>query len=320
MDTRHLVDPELAAALDYMPPFEFTHETLPLVRAGLAESAAAAASNSADTSHISVKEYEIAGGSGQPMTVIVYKSPAAEASTSAPVILYSHGGGYIMVTAHLAGGIASELASMTDAVVVSVDYRLAPETPYPGPLEDCYAALRWVHDEAAMLGIDPTRIAVRGESAGAGLAAALALLARDRGGPAIRHQHLVCPMLDDRTCIESDPHPYTGEFIWNAAANRFGWEAMLGQKPGSPDVPAYAAPARATDLSGLPPAFISSGALDLFLEEDLEYARRLMRAGVPTEVHVYPGAYHGFETNAHAKVVKQAKADAAAALRRALFD
>jgi len=320
VDTRHLVDPELLPALDYLPPFEFTAETLPLVRAGLAKSAAASASRHGDTSHVSVAEHVIQGGSGQPMTVIVYKSPAAAASSSVPAILYSHGGGYIMVTAQLAGGIASGVAVATDAVVVSVDYRLAPDTPYPGALEDCYAALRWLHEQAETLGVDRNRIAVRGESAGAGLAAALALLTRDRNGPAICHQHLISPMLDDRTCVDKDPHPHAGEFVWNAAANRFGWEAMLGQTPGAPDVPVYAAPARATDLSGLPPAFISTGALDLFLEEDLEYARRLLRAGVPTEVHVYPGAYHGFENNMHARVVKQAKADATAALRHALFD
>jgi acetyl esterase/lipase len=200
-----------------------------------------------------------------------------------------------------------------------VDYRLAPETPHPGPVEDCYAALKWLYTHADELGVDPKRIAIGGASAGGGLAAALGLLTRDRGEVPLVFQLLIYPMLDDRTVTTTDPHPYTGEFIWTAEANRFGWRSLLGQEPGGPDVSPYAAAARAESLAGLPSTFISVGALDLFLEEDIEYARRLIRAGVPTELHVYPGAYHGFNLTADAQVSQVAARDQLAALKRALI-
>jgi triacylglycerol lipase len=157
-----------------------------------------------------------------------------------------------------------------------------------------------------------------GESAGGGLAAALALLARDRGEYRLAFQHLIYPMIDDRTVVASDPHPYTGEYVWTAESNAFGWASLLGVPPGSDGVSPYAAAARAETLKGLPPTFISTGALDLFLEEDLEYARRLTREGVPVELHVYPGAYHAFNIAAGAGVAQAAQRDSLAALRRAL--
>ena len=191
-------------------------------------------------------------------------------------------------------GRNQSLASELGCVVVSVDYRLAPETPHPGPIEDCYAALKWMHAHADELGIDPARIAVGGESAGGGLAACLALLARDRGEIPLVFQLLIYPMLDDRTVTEAEPHPFAGAFIWTRDSNRFGWTSLLGCEPGGDEVSPYAAASRATDLKGLPPTFIAVGSLDLFLEEDLEYTRRLLRAGVSTELHIYPGAYHAF--------------------------
>ena len=201
-------------------------------------------------------------------------------------------------------------------VVVSVGYRVAPETVFPGNVEDCYAGLKWVFENAAEQGFDTSRIGVKGESAGGGLAAALALLARDRGEYKLAFQHLIYPMLDDRTGTSSEPHDYAGHFIWQVEGNRFGWKLLLGREPGGDDVSPYAAPSRATDLTGLPPTFIYTGALDLFVEEDLEYARRLIRAGVPTELHVYPGAFHGFEVAAESQVAQQAIRDTTAALRR----
>jgi acetyl esterase/lipase len=203
-------------------------------------------------------------------------------------------------------------------VVVSVDYRLAPDTPHPGPVEDCYAALRWFHANAAALGVDSGRIAIGGESAGGGLAAALALLARDRAEVPVVFQLLIYPMLDDRTVISPEPHPFAGEFIWTAQSNRFGWRALLGQEPGSPGVSPYAAAARAENLAGLPPAFVSVGALDLFLDENIAYAQRLLRAGVPSELHVYPGAYHGFDLAFEADVTRRFRRDSLQALKRAL--
>ena len=154
--------------------------------------------------------------------------------------------------------------------------------------------------------------------AGGGLTAGLALLTRDRGEVPLAFQLLIYPMLDDRTVTSAEPHPYTGEYIWTHDANRFGWTALLGQEPGSPDVSPYASAARAEHLEGLAPAFISVGTLDLFLEEDMEYARRLMRAGVPTELHVYPGAFHGFNMAASAKVSQAFVRDQLDALARAL--
>ena len=198
------------------------------------------------------------------------------------------------ITADLNDGSNRSLAAELDCVVVSVDYRLAPETRFPGAVEDAYAALTWLHAEAETLRVDRGRIAIGGESAGGGHAAALAIYARDRGEIPILFQSLDSPMLDDRTGATSEPHPYCGEFVWPPANNRYGWKALLGIEPGGPDTPYGAAPARVADLAGLPPAFILVGALDLFLEEDLEYARRLIRAGVPAELHVLPGAFHGF--------------------------
>lgn len=191
-------------------------------------------------------------------------------------------------------GANRTLAAGLDCIVVSVDYRLAPETRFPGALDDAYTALRWLHREAKSLSVDHERIAIGGQSAGAGHAAALALRARDRGEVPLCLQMLDSPMIDDRTGSTADPHPYCGEFAWTPAKNRFGWRALLGAEPGGPEIPVEAVPARVSDLSKLPPAFILVGALDLFLEENMEYARRLIRAGVPTELHIIPGAFHGF--------------------------
>lgn len=211
-----------------------------------------------------------------------------------------------------------QIADQFDAVVVSVAYRLAPEAPHPAPLEDCYAALAWMNADATNLGIDRARIGVSGQSAGGGLAAGLALLARDRGEYDLAFQHLIYPMLDDRTCIDAQPHPYAGHHVWTRDSNRYGWAALLGKRPGTADVEAYASPARADNLAGLPPAFLSIGALDLFLEENLEYVRRLGRAGVPTELHVYPGAYHGYQMTPGARVVQTSQRDSFSALERFL--
>jgi acetyl esterase/lipase len=185
-------------------------------------------------------------------------------------------------------GLADELGIL----VVSVDYRLAPEDPYPAGLDDCMAALRWLHDSADELGVDPARVAVGGASAGGGLAAAVALRARDEGGPSLCFQLLNYPMLDDRTVLRAD-HGGTGAFLWTPASNRFGWTAYLGAPPVEHDDRIHAAPARATDLAGLPPAWIGVGRLDLFHAEDVDYARRLTEAGVACELVDEPGMYHG---------------------------
>jgi triacylglycerol lipase len=270
-----------------------------------------------DASTTSLERRAVPGPKGAPdVDVLIYKplNPAG----ALPCIVHLHGGGYVLGEAKAQEPQHRMLAASLGCAIVSVDYRLAPETPAPGAVEDGYAGLAWTFGHAAELGIDTARIGVMGESAGGGLAAALALLARDRGEYALAFQHLIYPMLDDRTVVHPDPHPYTGEFIWRPESNRFGWSALLGHEPGREDVSAYASPARAVDLSDLPPTFISTGALDLFLEEDLEYARRLMRVGVPVELHVYPGAFHAFDLHPEARVSKQARRDSQEALARFL--
>jgi acetyl esterase/lipase len=314
MTTRHLVDPELAAILDHIPAPVLTAETLGQIRA----MSARASANLPQFSTLSMSERIIPGPEGAPDVRLLIHLPTP-VQEELPALLWIHGGGYIMGSADAEDLMAKSIVSAIGCAVVAVDYRLAPETPYPGPVEDCYAALKWLYTHADELRIDPKRIAVGGSSAGGGLAAALALLARDRGEVPLVFQLLLAPMLDDRTCTLAKPHPYTGEFVWTPEANRFGWTSFLGQEPGGPDVSPYAAAARAEQLEGLPATFINVGALDLFLEEDMEYARRLMRAGVPTELHVYPGAYHGFRMVADAQVTQAAQRDQLAALKRA-FD
>ncbi|HET8910073.1 MAG TPA: alpha/beta hydrolase [Ktedonobacteraceae bacterium] len=322
MTTRHLVDPELTAILDQIPASALTAETLGPTRAQAKLAVAAmlsqASANFPQFSTISVSERFVPGPEGAPeVRVLVYQPTSVQGPL--PVLLWLHGGGYIMGSADAEDLLVKGIVSAIGCAAISVDYRLAPETPYPGPVEDCYAALKWLATHADELAIDPKRIAVGGSSAGGGLAAALALLTRDRGEFSLAFQLLLAPMLDDRTCTLENPHPYTGEFIWTPETNRFGWTSLLGQEPGGPDISPYAAAARAENLEGLPAAFINVGSIDLFMEEDLEYARRLTRAGVPTELHVYPGAYHGFRMVPTAQVTQTAERDQLAALKRA-FD
>ncbi|MFT9165848.1 MAG: alpha/beta hydrolase, partial [Komagataeibacter saccharivorans] len=234
------------------------------------------------------------GPKGAPdVRVLVYRPRKRQ--PNAPAMVYIHGGGLVSGHPEVDDPKCQVLASRMGFVIVSVDYRLAPEVKYPGAIEDCYAALKWMNDNAAQLGINPDKVAVAGESAGGGLSAALALMARDRKEYRLAYQLLIYPMLDDRTATKVDPEPDFGEFVWTRSANKYAWEAYLGSAAGGDDTPAYAAAARAKDLSGLPPTFIGVGSMDLFLCEDLEYARRLMASGVPTEVMVVPGAYHVFD-------------------------
>jgi len=308
--SHHLVDPELAAALEEFPSFEMNAETLAMVRSMF---------GSVDTpadDGIARSELWIPGPAGAPpVRVLLYRRQ--DSGDTLPAVLNIHGGGYVIGTPEMEDANSSAMCAQLGCVVVSVDYRLAPEHAFPAAIEDCYAALLWMHAQAAELRLDRSRIAVVGGSAGGGLAAALALLARDRGEVPLCFQQLIFPMIDDRTGSTSEPHPYAGEFMWTPASNRYGWESLLGAAPGGANVSPYAAAARAENLAGLPPAFISVGALDLFVDENLEYARRLIHAGVPTELHVYPGAYHGFQMTAQAQVTRASNSDAMQALRRA---
>jgi acetyl esterase/lipase len=231
--------------------------------------------------------------------------------------LYSiHGGGYVIGSYAMDDAVFDDLCPKLNLVGVSVEYRLAPETPYPGPLEDCYRGLKWTHEHAEELGVDRDRIGITGVSAGGGLAAALALLARDRGEIPIAFQLLDSPMLDDRQITHSSQ--VDGLPVWSRGSNAFGWRSYLGDLYGTDKVPYTAAPARATDLSGLPPAQVSVGAVDGFLDEDVDYALRLNRAGVPTELHVYPGACHGYQMAQDCPITHQSRRDAREWLARQL--
>jgi acetyl esterase/lipase len=293
--SRHLVAPELRAGLELLPAFDFNAEILHALRSGGPISGNRSSPVLTPEQRAVICEQRfIPGPTGAPDVRVLVYTPAA-GSGLRPALLQIHGGGYVLGTPEINDEANRSLVADLSCVVVSVDYRLAPDTRFPGAVEDCYAALSWLWSSADGLRVDRTRLAIGGESAGAGHTATLGLLVRKRGEFNLCLQMLDFPMLDDRT--GSDPHPYCGEFVWTPNSNRFGWRALLGVEPGGPEVPVEAVPARATDLSGLPATFIAVGALDLFFEESLEYARRLVRAGVPVELHVIPGAYHGFQVS-----------------------
>ena len=315
MTSRSLVDPELEPLLDLLPTVEFNAETLSHVRHWIAEQVAPEA-EAVECGQVRRWEHQVLGPAGAPPVRVLVYSPR-DAETGRPALLHVHGGGFVVGTPEGGDLRNAALANDLGCIVVSVDYRLSPETRFPGAVEDCYAALRWLHEQAATLGVDPARIALFGESAGGGLTASLALLARDRGEIKPVFQLLVYPMLDDRTGSSVAASKLAGEFVWTAHSNRFGWSSLLGHEPGGADVPAYAAASRATDLVGLPPCFIAVGTLDLFVDEDIDYARRLIAAGVPTELHVYPGAFHAFDQMPHAHVTRRFVRDAEIALQRA---
>jgi acetyl esterase/lipase len=257
------------------------------------------------------------GPAGEPDVAVRVYTPA-EGEGPRPGLLLIHGGGFVVGDLELEHPIAAHIAAEVGAVVVSVDYRLAPEHPFPAGLEDCYAALCWAAAKATELGIDPERLGVAGESAGGGLAAAVALLARDRGGPALCFQYLDIPELDDRMDTPS-MSAFTETPMWNRPAAERSWRYYLGDGiPGSAGVSPYAAPARAGNLAGLPPACVTACEFDPLRDEDIIYAHRLLQAGVSTELHHYPGTFHGSGIIPHATVSQRMVADKTAALRRGL--
>ncbi len=313
--TRHLIDPELLCGLDAIPEFDL--ENTDLVRIREAASDLLPVLESYASEKLAIEQFLAPASDGHPdVPVIVYKPTDAEAPL--PLLLNLHGGGYVLGAAEDNASGDARTAAEVGCAVASVEYRLAPEEHAPAQVEDCYVALRWLFRNAEQLGLDPTRFAVGGQSAGGGLAAALAILARDRGEVPLCFQSLIYPMLDDRTAADGhDSNPNCGEYIWTRESNYFGWKSLLGREPGSEGISCYAAPARADDLSGLPPAYICVGALDLFLEEDIDFAKRLMRAGVPVELHVIPGAYHGFELAPEARVTVVSERERRNALSKA---
>ncbi|MEU4466884.1 alpha/beta hydrolase [Streptomyces sp. NPDC024017] len=265
-----------------------------------------------------VEDRRVPGPQGEPDISLLICRPAGPEAGPRPVIYHVHGGGMIIGNNRVGVDVPLAWAQALDAVVVSVEYRLAPEHPHPAPVEDVYAGLLWTADHAAELGADPERIVLAGASAGGGLCAALALLARDRKGPQPIGQVLMCPMLDDRNDTPSS-HQMAGLGVWDRTANETGWTALLGSRRGGPDVSAYAAPARAEDLTGLPPAFLDVGSAETFRDEVVAYASRIWQAGGVAELHVWPGGFHGFDGFAPQAALSQAARGAQVAWLRRLL-
>ncbi|TWG07751.1 alpha/beta hydrolase [Saccharopolyspora dendranthemae] len=301
------LDPELAAALPALPDLHI-HD-LDGARGRMAELAARAAP--ADTTGVDIAEHEVPGVEG----VAVRAFRPSGAPDPLPAVLLLHGGGFVMGGMDSLTAQAVNLCSRLPAVVVVVDYRLAPEHPYPAALRDCESALRWTASGADRLGVDPARLAVHGMSAGGGLAAALTLLVRDRGGPPVRFQVLDAPEVDDRVETRS-ARTFGDTPLWNHSDAVLSWQHYL--RGWSGDVPAHAAPARADDLSGLPPAYLAVYENDPLRDEGLAYASALLRAGVSVELHLFPGTFHRSAVIAGAAVSQRQEAETLEALRRAL--
>lgn len=288
-------DPELEAVLavlaDQIPP-TLTAEMIPDMRRA---TPAEVTDEMIETSGLTRRDVAIPGYRGDEITVSVITR--RDHRGLGPGIYHTHGGG--MVSGDRFSGLVQALPWVVehDAVLVTVDYRLAPEHPDPYPVEDCYAGLVWTAEHAGELGMDRDRLIIAGQSAGGGLAAGTALLARDRQGPALIGQVLVYPMLDDRDRTVSSAQ-FTGVGVWDRSSNVMGWTALLGERRGTDAVSCYAAPARATDLTGLPPAFIDCGSAEVFRDEDVAYASALWHAGVQAELHIWPGGFHGFDLTA----------------------
>ncbi|WP_327699267.1 alpha/beta hydrolase [Streptomyces sp. NBC_00459] len=301
-------DPELAAVLemikDAVPP-QLTMDEIEATRNGPGLAMLA----DLDLTLGGVFEVEdrvVPGPENAPDISLLICRPVAPATDGPlPVIYHVHGGGMVIGNNRVGVDAALRWAGELGAIVVSVEYRLAPEHPHPAPIDDVYAGLLWTADHAEEIGADPERIVIAGASAGGGLTAALALLLRDRKGPRPIGQLLMCPMLDDRNDTAST-HQMAGLGVWDRTANDTGWTALLGERRGGPDVSPYAAPARATDLSGLPPAFLDVGSAETFRDEVVAYATSLWQAGGVAELHVWPGGFHGFDGFAPQAVLSQA--------------
>ncbi|GAA0487586.1 alpha/beta hydrolase [Streptomyces olivaceiscleroticus] len=305
-------DADLIEAVPNFGVFDLTDP--PATRAKLI--AASAGKPAPDTTGVDVTDREVPGPADNPQVPIRIYRPS-DATGDLPVVFNIHGGGFVIGRIEVDDEACLDIARRVGALVVSVGYRLAPEHPYPAALEDCYAVLEWLAKEAPELGGDTTRIAVHGTSAGGGLAAALTLLTRDRGGPQIAFQYLDLPELDDRLDNES-MRRFTDTPGWNAPNALRSWRHYLGDAAGGDDVPVYAAPSRATDLSGLPPAYIAALEYDPMRSEAVAYAESLFAAGIPVELHVFPGAYHLAYLVAGAQVSKRRVAERIDVLRRAL--
>ncbi len=312
-------DPELQPVLQAQGAvrMQLSAETLPDLRVLLADGLPGMAKPDLTAGGaIKVEELTIPGVEGAPDMALTVLRPS-RGTGPWPGIYHIHGGGMVNGNRYLGLDLFLSPIVETGAVVASIEYRLAPEHPDPVPVEDCYAGLRWFAENAPSLGADPDRIMVAGGSAGGGLAAGTALLARDRGFPALTHQLLICPMLDDRMTTPSS-RMLDGEGVWDRNDNLFGWTALLGDRRGTDDVSPYAAPARAEDLAGLPRTYIDVGSVETFRDEVMVYAQRLSQAGISVDFHLWGGGYHGFEVATHTAIAQAATATRNEFLRRAL--
>jgi acetyl esterase/lipase len=306
-------DPELAPLIPLLPT-ENDFSDVVAMRESMAEMIAQLSPPLPEDPGVRFEDRQIPGPEGAPdVTVRIYR-PDSEQSVL-PSVLYIHGGGFMVGSIETEHRGALTTAAGVEAVVVSVEYRLAPENPFPAGLEDCYAALSWLAGNADDLGVDAERIATMGSSAGGGLAAGLALLARDRGGPTLCYQVLGIPELDDRLDTPS-MRAFTDTPLWNRPSAVASWRSYLGE--GVDEVSSYAAPARAKDLAGLPPAYVSTMEFDPLRDEGIRYAARMLEAGVSVELHQYPGTFHGSHLFADAAVSKRTIAEMTDALRRGL--
>jgi acetyl esterase/lipase len=318
-DLTELLDPELKgpikAILNQMPPMSF--DNLPAARAASKQMMAAMKAQIPVIPGVITEDKTIPGPKGAPDVTVRIYWPEKQ-SGLLPALLWIHGGGYMLGEIDQEDFTAKQFSLAGNCVVVSVEYRLAPEHPYPAPLEDCYAALKWLAAHTRELKVDPSYIAVGGASAGGGLAAGLALLARDRAEVKTIFQLLVYPMIND--CNVAPPsNTLPDTLFWTRENNLIGWRSYLGCEPGGKGISSYAAAFRAESLEELPSAYIAVGSIDLFAEEDVEYARKLIAAGVPTELHVYPGGCHAFDMLVPgADISKRFTADIHRVLKQAL--
>lgn len=289
-DMRLRVHPDLLAYYDSAPAMDFKLEDIAAIREAM--SGLIGSPDLPKDAEVNVYDIRIENETGPEGLRLRIYDPVSKPDLL-PAILWMHAGGYVVGLPEQDEAQSIRLAKEVGAVVVAVDYRLAPENPYPAAIEDCYVALQWLAKNAAELGVDPERIATAGASAGGGMATALAMMTRDRKGPAIAFQMLIYPLLDDRMTTPAYSEEFDKRF-WNPDANRDAWRLLL-KDVDRYDVPVYLAPARETNLAGLPPAYLCVGELDPFRDDVLDYAARLARAKVPVELHLYPGAFHLFD-------------------------
>lgn len=310
-DPWELLDPELRVLFEAPTTPVLSVETYPAMRAMMA----AIPRPPSGTGGCEIEERWIEGAGQGRLRLLIFSRCGR--SGVAPGLLHLHPGGWVLGSPEMSCSTLLAIVEALDCVIVSVDYRLAPEHPFPAATDDAWAGLEWMVSNAATLGIDPQRVGLLGESAGANIAAGLSLRVRDEQAHPLVVQSLIYPAFDDRSALQP-PHPYAGQIGLGLQSMRFAWSALLGQDPGSEGISAYAAPARAANLDGLPATFMAIGALDPFIDENLDFAGRLIRAGVPTELHVYPGSPHAFDRQEGASVTKALRRDRAAFLSRVL--